>query len=434
MLARSLLRCATRRPQCLPALRCPPALASAANTPPRRHLYENVRQSIRDEVPKGRWGKNQTMAVIAFLLASSGIGIALYSYTNYLSFVQHTLHNYPAPVANELRRALYYNLYDQPQPAIKHFRRALEQCAAHGLSPLSDEVTGIKLELAALLEKYEQPGKAAAVLEHVLAELRGADADADAAAAAAEDLPRGAERTRLLRRGVAVALKLGDVQLRRGEGARAEEPLVWAVQTMLRERQHRERRRQEGGGGEGGVVGGGEGEGEGAVDEGEWLSDEEAGMALESLATYYLGREQHFLATPLLLQALELAPKGDCHAVVIMNNLSLSLAQQPLPPHSPITRHQLIADSATKWAEKALALAASIAPPARTPECDAACVAATYNLGEFAEMLGDRAGAARRYTEAASLARGLGVEEGVARAEEALARVQRAEGEGGGKE
>ncbi|RPB13409.1 hypothetical protein P167DRAFT_573430, partial [Morchella conica CCBAS932] len=129
---------------------------------------------------------------------------------------------------------------------------------------------------------------------------------------------------------------------------------------------------------------------------------------------------QHFLATPLLLQALELAPRGDCHAVIIMNNLSLSLAQQPLPPHAPITRHQLIADSATKWAEKALSLSNSIAPPQRTRECDEGCVAATYNLGEFAEMLGDREGARRRYAEAASLARGLDMREGVRRAEGAL--------------
>ncbi|KAH0615297.1 uncharacterized protein H6S33_000933 [Morchella sextelata] len=415
MLARSLLRCATRRPQCLPLPRRPTAIAVPAVNiaAPRRHLYENVRQAIRDEVPKGRWGKNQTMAVIAFLLASSGIGIALYSYTTYLRFISSTMHNYPAPVAKELRRALYYNLYDQPQPAIKHFRRALEQCTLHELSPLSDEVTGIKLELAGLLEKHGLPDKAATVLEHVL----------DEVAAGANDLPRGPERTRLLKRGVGVGLKLGELYMGREKSAQAEEALVWAVQTMLRERQRRQ---------QGGAAGGeGEGEGEGGeggvvvVDEGEWLSDEEAGMALESLAACYLEREQHFLATPLLLQALEMAPRGDCHAVVIMNNLSTSLAQQPLPPHAPITRHQLIADSAVKWAEKALALANTITPPARTDECDTGCVAATYNLGEFAEMLGDKETARRRYAEAASLARGLGMAEGVERAEEALGRLER---------
>lgn len=106
-----------------------------------------------------------------------------------------------------------------------------------------------------------------------------------------------------------------------------------------------------------------------------------------------------------------------------MNNLSLSLAQQPLPPHAPITRQQLIADSATKWAEKALALASAIAPPQRTRECDEGCVAATYNLGEFAEMLGDTETARRRYAEAASLARALEMEEGVVMAEGALRRV-----------
>jgi hypothetical protein len=46
-----------------------------------------------------------------------------------------------------------------------------------------------------------------------------------------------------------------------------------------------------------------------------------------------------------------------------------------------------------------------------------------HNLAEFAEMLGDRELARQRYLEARSLAREMGVEEGVMKAEEGLKRV-----------
>lgn len=106
-----------------------------------------------------------------------------------------------------------------------------------------------------------------------------------------------------------------------------------------------------------------------------------------------------------------------------MNNLSATLAQQPIAPTLPVSREQLVAGSATPWAQKALALANSIKPPDRTEECDLGCAAATHNLGEFAEMLGDRELAKQRYLEARSLAKAIGVEEGVRKAEEGLKRV-----------
>lgn len=106
-----------------------------------------------------------------------------------------------------------------------------------------------------------------------------------------------------------------------------------------------------------------------------------------------------------------------------MNNLSTSLAQQPIPKGAPITRQQLISDSATKWAQKALKVSENIKPPDRTEECDTGCAVAMYNLAEFAEMLNDRGLAKQRFEEARSLAKGLGLEEGVTRAEEGLRRL-----------
>jgi hypothetical protein len=109
-----------------------------------------------------------------------------------------------------------------------------------------------------------------------------------------------------------------------------------------------------------------------------------------------------------------------------MNNLSISLAQQ-LPPaseKSTVTRAQLVSN-AKRWADKAIAVTATIKPPERTEECDVSCAVATHNLGEFAEMLGDVAEARKRFGEAASLARAVGFKEGVTNSEEALRRLDK---------
>lgn len=180
-------------------------------------------------------------------------------------------------------------MYDKPQDAMKHFRSALEQCMVLGMDPLSDEVTGIKIELAGLLEKHGLADKTITILEHVL----------DEVVAGSKAQLNGLERTRLLKKGVSVGLKLGALYQETKKLAEAEEALVWSVETMLREQRRREKDNTK------------------VEEEGEWLSDEEIGMALENLAGYYESNDQHFLAAPLYLQALDLLPPNNCHAVVL---------------------------------------------------------------------------------------------------------------------
>lgn len=116
------------------------------------------------------------------------------------------------------------------------------------------------------------------------------------------------------------------------------------------------------------------------------------------------------------------ASNKDCHALTVMTNLSASLCQQNPPAGAGITREQMIQD-AEKWAKKVLELDANMTPPERTSECDEACLVATHNLGEMAEMLGNTDEAMKRYVEARSLAKGLGMEEGVQRAQDGLDRL-----------
>ena len=121
-----------------------------------------------------------------------------------------------------------------------------------------------------------------------------------------------------------------------------------------------------------------------------------------------------------------------------VNNLSISLAQQKPPPSSPSpptpsfpNTHppspSILTEQARQWASKALTLAASIAPPDRTEECDVSCAVATHNLGEFAELDGNIQEARRRYEEAAALAKAIGFPEGVANAKKGLKRLSKFE-------
>ena len=160
------------------------------------------------------------------------------------------------------------------------------------------------------------------------------------------------------------------------------------------------------------------------------LSSYELTKILTELALQYEKTSQHYLATPLYLKALSLVPAHTCHAVTLMNNLSACLSRQKSPPASsaagalPSAGREQLLSNAQKWAEKALEIDAKIGPPVRTPECNEACVAATYNLGEIARMLGKKKLAMEKFEEALSLAKGLGMAEGVEAAREGLQKTR----------
>ena len=126
------------------------------------------------------------------------------------------------------------------------------------MDPFSDEVLGIKIQVAALMERIEQFPKAIEVLEHVRRdclkwiELKGGDEGLEG------------QRTRVLQKCVGISVKLGELYSSAWvqDTPAAEEKLVWAVTTVLKERQRREE----------------EGVKEG---EGDWLTNEEIGAALE---------------------------------------------------------------------------------------------------------------------------------------------------------
>ncbi|CAD0091068.1 unnamed protein product [Aureobasidium mustum] len=284
-----------------------------------------------------------SLAAAAILASSAGIAYANYLYKTYIIA---SFHNYPEPII------------------------------------------GVKIQVSALMEKIENYPKAIQVLEI----LRNDCLAWEQKFGRLEDHKE--KRTRIMKHLVAMSVKLADLYSNKyvQDAKSAEEKLVWALETSLREKQRRQ---------EPGVL----------EKEGDWLSDDEMGASMEALAHTYEEQNKHYLATPLFLQALNFKSERDCHS--------------QNPPQNSETKspsRAVLVENAKQWAQKALDLAADIQPPARDEECDVGCAVALHNL-EFAEMNKNIAEAKKHYKEAVSLARAIGFEDGLENSSAALRRL-----------
>jgi tetratricopeptide (TPR) repeat protein len=198
-----------------------------------------------------------------------------------------------------MRKALYYtNQSLEPKLAVKYYREALHVADEIGMDPFSAEIIGIKIQLASLMEKVQQYQKAIDILEIVKSDnmkwvevLGNVEGNAE-------------KRTRVLGKTVGVSVKLAELYANEHvmKKDKAEECLVWAVETALKEQNRRER--------EGVKLG-----------EGEWMTPEENGGTFEALGNHYEEMNQHYLAAPAFLQALSFAPRASCHTAVLSTYL-----------------------------------------------------------------------------------------------------------------
>lgn len=148
-----------------------------------------------------------------------------------------TFHNFPEPVANKIRRALYYsNIELDPKRAINYYKQALDLANELAMDPFSAEVIGTKLQLAAFMEQIHQYEKAIQVLEIIRADCLKWIGDGGSKEG------READRDRVLHQVVGISLKLGQLYSNEHvkEDEEAERNLVTAVETMLRENKRRE--------------------------------------------------------------------------------------------------------------------------------------------------------------------------------------------------
>lgn len=293
--------------------------------------------------------RTDTDRLVAFVFIFAYIARIYYTYFNSRQFTR-----YPQPVAKYLRRALYFSNYSpDPKRALKNYKLALEQCDELGLDPFSDDVLGIRIQLASWLEKVQNYEAAIKILELLLGDCRrwveqmeksiedGSVKDSGNMSArlpapvlkdkAAEDEKTTGEdrisevetlwsrRSRILRKAIGISVKLGELYADEHvlNADMAHERLVWSVDTALKEFQRRS---------VAGVKAG----------EGDWMSPKEMGAALEckigtpflpsrlpeadrppaALGHSYESRSQFHLALPLFFQALRLC-NDPCHSAVI---------------------------------------------------------------------------------------------------------------------
>ena len=182
-------------------------------------------------------------------------------YVNYVyqGYIIGNFKAFPEPVAAKLRRALYYtNIDPQPANAVKYYRQALQVAAQLGMDQFSDELLGIKIQLANFFEKNRMYDTAIEVLELVRKDCLEWLEEVGA-------MPGNeGRRTKVLVKTIQISVKLGEYYANEyvANQEAAEERLVWAVTALLKEQKRRDD----------------EGVKEG---EGDWMSNEEIGGALE---------------------------------------------------------------------------------------------------------------------------------------------------------
>ncbi|KAG6014548.1 hypothetical protein E4U43_006423 [Claviceps pusilla] len=422
-----------------------------------------------------------SMNIILLALLAVISAVAIRSYV--LTFYHSDFSRYPEPVANSLRRALYHSNYKpDPERALKYYKLAMERVVEMGMDPFSDEVLGIRIQVAAWLERINSYKASIDVLESVLQDCKkwiaameqsvsegkvteagryrsevasasaGASAGAETkassqsinAAQAVHGPPRAdgerescveietlwRKRQRLLAKAIGTAVKLGELYADEHvrDADKSHEHLVWALEHSLREF----KRRADGGAKPG---------------EQAWLSATELGGIMESLGRDYERRSQFGLAIPLFFQALKVCD-SPCHRAVIMNNLAACFSQQQPPPQSvantpnelsesiraavsdqpaalppsPQTRTECL-EAALNWAQNAHRHGQDVRGEARTPECDEACAVALCNWADVAAMLGKPDVARQKYTQCIEKSNKMGFRDGTEHAKIGLAKL-----------
>jgi hypothetical protein len=334
------------------------------------------------------------------------------------------------------------------------------------LDPFSDEVLGIRIQIAFWLQKIGSYKASVKILEMLLSDCQkwvdvmelsvkdgkvdesghyisdktanatkpdekapqapsdtgkpedGTAADKEEEEAKMETLWR--KRQRLLAKAIGTSVKLGELYSDEHvlEPEKSQKHLIWAVETALKEFQ---RRKTDG------------------IKPGEeaWLTPQELGGAMESLGRDYERKSEFHLAIPLFFQALRVCD-DPCHRVTIMNNLAASFAQFPIyagnaedvpkaleglmDSNIPKTRKECL-EAAENWARNAYTHAKDAKGETRTEECDEACAVALCNWGDVASMLGKKTVARKRYNEGLDLSNKLGFAAGASQAKEGLLKL-----------
>ncbi|KAL2821184.1 hypothetical protein BJX63DRAFT_379609 [Aspergillus granulosus] len=390
------------------------------------------------QASKGIWRKYPILLPFAILCV-----IGSFCTFFYIVYVEITHHipqysKFPLPVAKHLRTAVWYTDVDlNPALALKSYKDALQAASEAGMHPYSDEVLGIKLQIAMMLEKAGLVEASVKVLEQTKAEtLAWVEKSKDLATQREEakekrkaehgETPLGQkleiadpevlkrwetlqkfdtyeekQRAKGIKKSVGMALKLGELyesdHMQNPE--QSEASFEAAVDIAMKELKSRESR--------GLPVSGSEED-----EKIEWLTRKEAAIALAQLAQSYSANEKRLdLAIPLFLRSLELfrkeeGSKPSCKQALIMSGIGGTwgnIAQMPFKAENPETSRKQAYEASKQWSLNALELSEKVPLSVRDEGCDSACVLAMFNLGEIAEQLGTPKEAEKWYRDALAL-------------------------------
>ncbi|RAL08134.1 TPR domain protein [Aspergillus homomorphus CBS 101889] len=406
---------------------------------------------------KDIWRKNPILLPLAILSVVTATG--LFAYIAYVEVTQVAPQytKFPPPMAERLRTAVYYTEVDlQPSKALKAYQDAYKIGIEMGLHPFSDEMVGVRLQIAHMFEKAGLVSAAVSVLEQtrqvalqwvqrsrkerpdeegrpvIAAELDSAKlAELSPELAAEVEARKESEAwedrqvNKVLKKIVGISMKIAElcdsdyIQ----DSEKAEQNQSYAVQLCLKEMQRRV---------DLGLPVGNKATTAPApasarttetpdnttdnTDEDDgWMNLEEIATALADLATHYYNQGKPELSMPLFIRALDVVMAAEkanptCKVPLLMASIGASMGDLALASKAPpgvVTERKTVIAGARKWLERATASAANVDPKGQDAQCTEACVAALRTLGELARFENQSGDAKKFYQDALSAARRL---------------------------
>lgn len=151
------------RPKTLPVTYTSTQIRTAMFSQRVRRTYRSAARDI--------WRKNPVFfpfALISIIAAGALSTYVLGIFYARATKVDEKVNRFPPAVAKELRKALYYTEINlEPQKALEHYKAALQIAMEMDMHPWSDEVLGIKLQMADMLVKAGYHQKATELLGRI---------------------------------------------------------------------------------------------------------------------------------------------------------------------------------------------------------------------------------------------------------------------------
>ncbi|KAL3437860.1 hypothetical protein BDV09DRAFT_161125 [Aspergillus tetrazonus] len=409
--------------------------------------FQRTRLGLR-QASKGIWRKYPVLLPFAIL---GVVGSTLFfAYIVYIEVTHNApqYHKFPPEVVKPLRQAVYYtDVVLQPQTAMKYYKEALKAAAQVGLHPFSDEVLGIKLQVADMLERSGNVVPAVKVLENTKKEIlqyvefgrkRAAEQkkaqDEHKKKFENESKQRHAQtdikleidnpdfidtyeqmkamdeydqqqQDKAMKKAVGISLKLGQLyasdhiqDLKKSEAAHES-----AIELSMNELKYRQST--------GLPLSNPNPDAENELTP--WLTRRDAAMALTNLAQTYGEMDKHDLALPVFLRALELlredeGPKPTAFQFYLLGIIASTLNVQSLKPlraDDPDAARNHLVGHAREWAMTANKIMDKIPDSEKDESYLLGCISVKNTLGQLAERQGELEEAEKYYREAIDTAK-----------------------------